>query len=170
MTGTHQQSLGTGGGDIGQPVLGQQLLAAELLLVVAHSGVRRLYELRNRSGVSAQIRRQDRGVHHPVVGDSVTGENPFHERRQEDGFPLQALCLVHSEELDRIAVGGNRLLEPRTLIALSLEIPQKPGQRGFSVHVDIGSDRIQERADLVPPGGSGATPEWPSVRHPSQLW
>jgi hypothetical protein len=59
VAGADEQPLCTSDGDVRQPVLGKQLLAAELLFVFDHSCISRLGELRDRSGIPAQVCRQD---------------------------------------------------------------------------------------------------------------
>jgi hypothetical protein len=67
-------------------------------------GVAGLGQLRDRPGVAPQVGGQHGGVGHPVVGDPVAGEGALHQGGQEHRLPLQALGLVHREQLDRLAV------------------------------------------------------------------
>jgi len=60
MASGHQKPLGAGGGDVGEPILGEQLLAAELLLVVRQRPLAGLGKLRNRPSIPPQVGGQHR--------------------------------------------------------------------------------------------------------------
>ena len=155
VAGADQQLLRPGRGHIGQPVLSQQLLLDQLPLVRGQTGVAGVRELRDRSGIPAQIGRQHRRIGDPVVGHPIAREDPLHQRRQEHRLPLQALGLVHGQQLHRLPVRRHRLLQPGALLDLSLQVREQSGQRRVAVHVDVGRDRVQERAQLVAPRQSG---------------
>ena len=165
-----QQPLGPGHRDVGQPVLGQPLLLRQLGLVRAHGGVAGLGQLRDRPGVTAQVGGQHGRVGHPVVGDPVAGEDALHQGGQEHRLPLQALGLVHGQQLDRLAVRRHGLVEAGALLELGLQVAQQPAERGFAVHVDVGGHGVQERAELVAARTTGRTPGWPAARCPARGW
>ena len=62
---------------------------------------------------------------------------------------------MHCEEFDRFAIGGDRLFEPRALIAFSLQIRQETRQRCVTVDIDVCGDCVEKRADLIAPEGPG---------------
>ena len=149
VPGADQQPTGAGGGHVRQPVLRTELLVLERLLVGLDGRVAGVAELRDRVGVTAQVGGQHPRVGQPVVGDPVAGEDALHQRRQEDDLPLQALGLVHRQQLDGLPVRRDGLLESRAGLQLGVQVGEQPGQGGVPVHVDVTGDRVEERPQLV---------------------
>jgi len=100
-----EQSFRPGGGDIGQPVLGEPVLLLQLLPVGVDAPFGVVGELGDRIRVSPERRGQQTRIRAPVSCPVGPGKHPLRQRRQVDRVPFQPLGPVDGEQFHRIGCG-----------------------------------------------------------------
>ncbi len=151
--GAHQQQpAGPGDGNVGEPVLAAALLHGERLGETSHRLVVDVTQLRQRVRVAAQRIGQRRGAAQPVPGHPVGREHVGRQPRHEHHVPLQALRLVHGEDLHRVGRGDHRLFQPGAVLAFGLQVGEQPGEGGVGVDVGVVGHGLGERGQ----GGAAA--------------